>query len=66
MTMVRQSLVQDYLRNGQLVRLLHFEHRCAGSYYLVAPEHHFTFPKVQVFENWLRAAASDLIEAVKD
>ena len=59
--MARQSLVQDYLKNGQLVKLFDFEHRCQRSYYIAAPEYHFSFPKVQAFEKWLREAASDLI-----
>lgn len=61
--MARQSLVQDYLKNGQLVKLFEFQHRCQRSYYITAPDYHFGFPKVRAFENWLREAASDLIAA---
>lgn len=59
--MVRRSLVIDYLRNGQLVQLFDFSHACEWTYYMVAPEYHFSFPKVQAFEKWLIHASSDLI-----
>ncbi len=63
-SMVRQSLVEDYLNNGQLVKLFGYSHRCRDSYYLVAPEHHFGFAKLKAFESWLREEAKDLIRAV--
>lgn len=63
-SMVRQSLVEDYLNNGQLVSLFDYYHRCKDSYYFVAPQHHFSFDKVKAFESWVRKEAENLIEAV--
>lgn len=59
--MVRRSLVLDYLKNGQLIHLFGFSHPCEWSYYMVAPEYHFSFPKVQAFETWLRNAVNDFL-----
>lgn len=62
-SLIRRSLVEDYLKNGQLVRLFDYAHQCKDSYYLVAPEHHFNFPKVKAFEQWLRLEAKELINS---
>jgi LysR family transcriptional regulator, glycine cleavage system transcriptional activator len=60
-SMIRQSLVEDYLQNGQLLKLFDFAHQCRDSYYLVAPQHHFKFEKVRAFELWVREEANALI-----
>lgn len=64
-SMIRQSLVEDYLQNGQLVKLFDFAHQCRDSYYLVAPQHHFKFEKVKVFEQWVREEADALIASLR-
>lgn len=64
-SMIRQSLVEDYLQNGQLVKLFNFAHQCRDSYFLVAPPHHFKFEKVRVFEQWVREEANALIASLQ-
>ncbi|XOV80516.1 MAG: LysR substrate-binding domain-containing protein [Aestuariibacter sp.] len=64
-SMIRQSLVEDYLQNGQLVKLFDFAHQCRDSYYLVAPQHHFNFEKVRVFEQWVREEANAIIASLQ-
>ena len=52
-SMLRYSIVYEYIEKGQLVCPFDFiyEHY---AYYLIAPERHFHKPKVQCFEKWLR------------
>jgi len=59
--MLRYNLIYQQIQRGQLVSLFDFSHPSAYSYYLVAPSHHFSKPKVQLFEKWLRGALQDIV-----
>lgn len=59
--MLRYNLIYQQIQHQQLVSLFDFSHPSAYSYYLVAPHHHFSKPKVQLFETWLREAMEDII-----
>ena len=52
--LVRKSLAQEMVNEGKIVRVLDYEMPSPYSYYLVAPEHNFQKPKVQIFQDWLR------------
>ena len=58
--MLRYNLIYQQIQRQQLVCLFDFSHPSAYSYYLVAPNHHFNRPKVQLFEKWLREALADI------
>ena len=47
--LVRKSLAQEMVNEGKIVRVLDYEMPSPYSYYLVAPEHNFQKPKVQIF-----------------
>ncbi|WP_338291034.1 LysR substrate-binding domain-containing protein [Planctobacterium marinum] len=64
--MVKQSLVQDYIASNQLVTLFGFSHICDYACYLVAPDFHFNFPKVQAFESWLKEQTKPTIAALSE
>jgi len=51
--LVNTSLVIEHLRSGRLVKLLNYASQSPYSLYLVAPQQHFTWNKVKLFENWL-------------
>jgi LysR family glycine cleavage system transcriptional activator len=55
---VSRALVSKNLQSGQLVNLLDYAYTSARTLYLVAPAHHFTWQKVQRFEQWLQALFS--------
>lgn len=57
--LARGALVADDIANGRLVRL--FDVRLPGSvaYYVVAPPHYFSRPKVKAFRDWLFEEAAD-------
>lgn len=62
--MANSSLVADHLRTGRLVTVLDVSCSSPYSLYLVAPEHHFNWPKITAFEQWfipkVSASFSDL------
>ena len=58
--MLRYNLIYQQIQRRQLVLLFDFSHQSAYSYYLVAPNHHFSKPKVQLFEKWLIEALADI------
>lgn len=62
--MVNSGLVADHLRAGRLVKLLNFSAVSPYSLYLVAPEQHFTWHKIKLFEQWfvpkVQASFADL------
>lgn len=58
--MLRYNLIYQQIQRRQLVTLFDFSHPSTYSYYLVAPSQHFSKPKVQLFEKWLRAALKDI------
>ncbi|WJG07988.1 LysR substrate-binding domain-containing protein [Aliiglaciecola sp. LCG003] len=51
-TIVNKSLVADHLLSGKLVKLLNYSQPSPFSLYLVAPENHFQWPKIKLFEDW--------------
>lgn len=57
--LARGALVADDIATGRLVRL--FDVRLPGSvaYYVVAPPHYFSRPKVKAFRDWLFEEAAD-------
>lgn len=59
--MLRYNLIYQQIQRKQLVTLFDFSYPSAYSYYLVAPNHHFSKPKVQIFEKWLREALEDIV-----
>jgi LysR family glycine cleavage system transcriptional activator len=59
--MLRYNLIYQQIQRQQLVSLFDFSHPSAYSYYLVAPNHHFSKPKVQLFEKWLSEALEDIV-----
>lgn len=52
--LVSHFLVADYLRKEQLVNILNYSYPTPYSLYLVAPEQHFSWNKVKIFEEWLK------------
>ncbi|MEX1056698.1 MAG: LysR substrate-binding domain-containing protein [Natronospirillum sp.] len=54
--LVRRSICSDALEKGQLIRPLEMMHESEYGYLLVAPEHHFRWPKVQAFRTWITHA----------
>jgi LysR family glycine cleavage system transcriptional activator len=58
--MLRYNLIYQQIQRRQLVSLFDFSHPSAYSYYLVAPSHHFSKLKVQLFEKWLVEALTDI------
>jgi len=50
---VSKVLVAEHLDKGHLVNLLDYSFESPRTLYLVAPEHHFNWPKVKRFEQWL-------------
>jgi LysR family glycine cleavage system transcriptional activator len=58
--MLRYNLIYQQIQRQQLVSLFNFSHPSAFSYYLVAPSHHFSKPKVRLFEEWLTEALADI------
>lgn len=58
--MLRYNLIYQQILRQQLVSLFDFSHPSAYSYYLVAPNHHFSKPKVKLFEKWLTEAISEI------
>lgn len=58
--MLRYNLIYQQIQRRQLVSLFDFSHPSAYSYYLVAPSHHFSKPKIQLFEKWLIEALADI------
>lgn len=54
--LVRRSICSDALEKGQLIRPLDMVHESDYGYLLVAPEHHFRWPKVQAFHAWITGA----------
>jgi len=59
-SMLRYNLIYQQIQRRQLVSLFDFSHPSAYSYYLVAPSHHFSKLKVQLFEKWLIEALTDI------
>lgn len=63
-TTVVKSLVVDHLRKGSLLRLLDFSAQSPYCLYLVAPEQHFGWQKIKLFEQWfvpeIKRSYSDL------
>lgn len=52
-TFVSKILVAEHLRSGNLVNVLDYAFETPNTLYLVAPEHHFQWGKIQKFEKWL-------------
>ncbi|WP_416307020.1 LysR substrate-binding domain-containing protein [Neptunicella sp. SCSIO 80796] len=50
--LVNSVLVREHIRQQKLVSLLDFSHASHLAMYLVAPEQHFSWNKVQRFEQW--------------
>ncbi|MGB1237719.1 MAG: LysR substrate-binding domain-containing protein [Pseudomonadales bacterium] len=53
MSLLRFSLIYELLKNHQLICPLPFYFQTGYSYYLVGPQRHFQYPKIQAFEQWL-------------
>lgn len=51
---VSRALVNKNLQSGQLINILEYGYASSRTLYLVAPEHHFTWRKVQQLELWLK------------
>jgi LysR family glycine cleavage system transcriptional activator len=51
---VSKVLVEQYLRNGQLINVLGYTYDSPRTLFLVAPPHHFKWGKVQRLELWLK------------
>jgi LysR family glycine cleavage system transcriptional activator len=51
-TLTNKSLVIDHLRTGRLIKLLDFSTISPYCLFLVAPEQHFSWPKIRKFEDW--------------
>ncbi|SFB89878.1 LysR substrate-binding domain-containing protein [Pseudoalteromonas denitrificans] len=50
---VSKVLVDEHLRNGNLINVLNYYFDNPRSLYLVAPAHHFSWDKVKRFETWI-------------
>jgi len=53
MAFVSRVLVEENLKNRQLVNVLDYQFENPRTLYLVAPSHHFDWPKVKRFEQWI-------------
>ncbi|MBD1583752.1 LysR substrate-binding domain-containing protein [Pseudoalteromonas sp. S16_S37] len=53
--MLRRRLIEPQLVHQQLHVWQGFELMCEYKYYLVGPEHHFSWPKVDAFKSWLQS-----------
>ncbi|MCL1038497.1 LysR substrate-binding domain-containing protein [Shewanella submarina] len=51
--MLRRQLIAPLIELGQLEQITDFEITCQFRYFLVAPESHFRWPKVEHFRRWL-------------
>ena len=60
MSLLRFSLIYELLERGQLICPLPFYFQSGYSYYLVAPENHFKYNKIQNFHTWLVEEMSDI------
>jgi len=52
---VSRALVNHSIKMGQLVNVFDYAYASSCALFLVAPEHHFNWPKVQRFEQWAKA-----------
>ncbi|WP_286265980.1 LysR substrate-binding domain-containing protein [Thalassotalea atypica] len=50
---VSRLLVAEHIKQGTLVNVLDYQFDSPRTLYLVAPAHHFTWKKVQLFEAWI-------------
>jgi len=50
---VSKTLVENHLQKNQLIQLVDFSYKTQWTLYLVAPAHHFQWPKIKRFEQWL-------------
>lgn len=50
---VNKALVAEHLSNGNLISVLEYSFTSPFALYLVAPAHHFTWPKIKRFELWI-------------
>ncbi len=55
MAFVSRVLVEENLKQGQLINVLDYAYDNPRTLYLVAPSHHFSWPKVKRFESWLKS-----------
>ena len=53
--LVSRALVNHNIKLGQLVNVFDYAYASPRTLFLVAPEHHFNWPKVQRFEQWAKA-----------
>lgn len=60
MSLLRFSLIYDLLEKQQLICPLPFYFQTGFSYYLVGPENHFRYQKVQHFQQWLMEEMSEI------
>ncbi|MEM5528928.1 LysR family transcriptional regulator [Gammaproteobacteria bacterium AS21] len=60
MSLLRFSLIYKLLESGQLICPLPYYFQSGFSYYLVAPENHFNYPKIKKFERWLKDEMRDI------
>ncbi|MCV2885087.1 LysR substrate-binding domain-containing protein [Aestuariibacter sp. AA17] len=61
--LTNRILVERYIQAGTLVELLGYCAPSRYSLYLVAPERHFSYAKVQQFVNWFSNAVLDTVES---
>lgn len=60
MSLLRFSLVHELLKQRQLICPFPFYFQSGYSYYLVAPENHFKYPKIQSFHRWIKEEMQDI------
>ena len=60
MSLLRYSLVYELLKQKQLICPFPFYFQSGYSYYLVAPENHFNYKKIQSFHLWLKEEMRDV------
>lgn len=58
---VSKMLAVEHIQNGLLINPLDYSYHSSSNLYLVAPEHHFKWHKIQVFERWLREQVATLL-----
>ncbi|NQZ05758.1 MAG: LysR family transcriptional regulator [Algicola sp.] len=51
---VSRFLIADHLRRGQLINVLDYSFISPYSLYIVAPDQHFGWKKIAIFEQWFR------------
>ncbi|SEF74733.1 LysR substrate-binding domain-containing protein [Vibrio hangzhouensis] len=57
--LIKHSLAYRYIKEGTLVRIGNYALKPQFAYYLCAPSHYFSRPKIQTFSTWLKSEVQE-------